>query len=118
MLERTLVKSLGWPEGRLLVLAHEAGTRLAEMGLSGEAILVWLDQVYAEPEKFVNDPALSRLALALLCPHHEKDVNRAKQFLSRRAIAGGTAPGAYSSPGSRSSNDTPGHTRACRASPS
>jgi len=45
MLERTLVKSLGWPEGRLLVLAHEAGTRLAEMGLSGEAILVWLDQV-------------------------------------------------------------------------
>jgi len=48
------------------------------MGLSGEAILVWLDQVYAEPEKFVNDPALSRLALALLCPHHEKDVNRAK----------------------------------------
>ena len=77
MLERTLVKSLGWPEGRLLVLAHEAGTRLAEMGLSGEAILVWLDQVYAEPEKFVNDPALSRLALALLCQHHEKDVNRA-----------------------------------------
>ena len=74
MLERTLVKSLGWPEGRLLVLAHEAGTRLAEMGLSGEAILVWLDQVYAEPEKFVNDPALSRLALALLCPHHEKDM--------------------------------------------
>src|SRR6478672_7470179 len=67
MLERTLVKSLGWPEGRLLVLAYEAGTRLAEMGLSGEAILVWLDQVYAEPEKFVNDPALSRLALALLC---------------------------------------------------
>ena len=40
MLEQTLVKSLGWPEGRLLVLAHEAGTRLAEMGLSGEAILV------------------------------------------------------------------------------
>ena len=78
MLERTLVKSLGWPEGRLLVLAHEAGTCLAEMGLSGEAILVWLDQVYAEPEKFVNDPALSRLALALLCRHHEKDVNRAK----------------------------------------
>jgi hypothetical protein len=71
MLERTLVKSLGWPEGWLLVLAHEAGTRLAEMGLSGEAILVWLDQVYAEPLKFVNDPALSRLALALLCPHHE-----------------------------------------------
>jgi hypothetical protein len=80
MLERTLVKSLGWPEGRLLVLAHEAGKRLAEMGLSGEAILVWLDQVYAEPEKFVNDPALSRLALALLCPHHEKDVNRAIEF--------------------------------------
>jgi hypothetical protein len=80
MLERTLVKSLGWPEGRILVLAHEAGTRLAEMGLSGEAILVWLDQVYAEPVKFVNDPALSRLALALLCPHHEKDVNRAKEF--------------------------------------
>ena len=78
MLERTLVKSLGWPEGRLLVLAHEAGTRLAEMGLSGEAILVWLDQVYAEPVKFVNDPALSRLALALLCPHREKDVSRAK----------------------------------------
>jgi len=73
MLERKLVKSLGWPEGRLLVLAHEAGTRLAEMGLSGEAILVWLDQVYAEPEKFVNDPALSRLALALLCPHHENE---------------------------------------------
>src|SRR5215467_2069302 len=78
MLERTLVKSLGWPEGRLLVLAHEAGTRLAEMGMSGEAILVWLDQVYAEPEKFVNDSALSRLALALLCPHQKKDVNRAK----------------------------------------
>jgi hypothetical protein len=80
MLERTLVKSLGWPEGRLLVLAHEAGTRLAEMGLSGEGILVWLDQVYAEPERFVTDPALGRLALALLCPHHEKDVNRAKEF--------------------------------------
>jgi len=73
MLERTLVKSLGWPEGRLLVLAYEAGTRLAATGLSGEAILVWLDQVYAEPEKFVDDPALSRLALALLCPHREND---------------------------------------------
>jgi hypothetical protein len=78
MLERTLVKSLGWPEGRILVLAHEAGTRLAEMGLSREAILVWLDQVYAEPVKFVNDPTLSRLAQALLRPHHKKDVNRAK----------------------------------------
>jgi hypothetical protein len=77
MVERTLVKSLGWPEGRLLVLAREAGTRLAAMGLSGEAILVWLDQVYAEPEKFVNDPDLSRLALALLCPRHDKDVNKA-----------------------------------------
>jgi hypothetical protein len=78
MLERTLVKSLGWPKGQLLVLAHEAGTHLAEMGLSGEAILVWLDQVYAEPVKFVHDPALSRLALALLCPHHEKAVNRSR----------------------------------------
>jgi len=87
MLERTLVKSLGWPEGRLLVLAHEAGTRLAEMGLSGEAILVWLDQVYAEPEKFVNDLALSRLALALLCPHHEKDVNSAKDHHGQRCVA-------------------------------
>ena len=71
MLERTLVKSLGWPEGRLLVLAYEAGTHLAATGLSGEAILVWLDQIYAEPEKFVEDPALSALARALLCPHRE-----------------------------------------------
>ena len=71
LLERALVKSLGWPEGRLLVLAYEAGTRLATIGLSGEAILVWLDQVYAEPEKFVDDPALCALALALLCPHRE-----------------------------------------------
>jgi hypothetical protein len=71
MLERTLVTKLGWPEGRLLVLASEAGTHLAATGLSGEAILVWLDQVYAEPEKFVDDPALSGLALALLCPHCE-----------------------------------------------
>jgi len=71
MLERTLVKSLGWPEGRLLVLAYDAGTRLAATGLSGEAILVWLDQIYAEPEKFVEDPALSALARALLCPHRE-----------------------------------------------
>jgi hypothetical protein len=39
--------------------------------LSGEAVLVWLDQVYAEPEKFVEDPALSALARALLCPHCE-----------------------------------------------
>ena len=68
MLERTLVKSLGWPEGRLLVLAYEAGTHLAATGLSGEAVLVWLDQVHAEPEKFVEDPALRGLALALLCP--------------------------------------------------
>jgi hypothetical protein len=73
LLERTLVKSLGWPEGRLLVLAYEAGTRLAAIGLSGEAILVWLDQVYAEPEKFVEDPALRKLALALLYPHHEDE---------------------------------------------
>ena len=71
MLERTLVKSLGWPDGRLLVLAYEAGTHLAATGLSGEAVLVWLDQVYAEPEKFVEDPALCALALALLCPHRE-----------------------------------------------
>ena len=71
MLERTLVKSLGWPEGRLLVLAYEAGTHLAATGLSGEAILVWLDQVYAEPEKFIEDPALCALARALLCPHRE-----------------------------------------------
>ena len=69
MLEYTLVKSLGWPSGQLLALAHDAGTRLAATGLSGEAILVWLDQVYAEPAKFVDDPALRRLALALLCPH-------------------------------------------------
>jgi hypothetical protein len=71
MLEQTLVKSLGWPEGRLLVLANEAGAHLAATGLSAEAILVWLDQVYAEPEKFVEDPALSALARAVLCPHCE-----------------------------------------------
>jgi hypothetical protein len=71
MLEQTLVKSLGWPHGRLLVLAHDAGTRLAATGLSGEAVLVWLDQVHDDPEKFVEDPALCALALALLCPHCE-----------------------------------------------
>ena len=70
MLERNLVNSLGWPHGRLLNLASEAGTRLAATGMSGEAVLVWLDQVHDDPEKFVEDPALCALALALLCPHH------------------------------------------------
>jgi hypothetical protein len=72
MLERTLVKSLGWPEGRLLVLAYDAAARLSAIGLSGEAILVWLDQVYADPEKFVDDPALAGLALAVIRCHEDE----------------------------------------------
>jgi hypothetical protein len=46
-------------------LALAAAMALRRAGLERDAVLVWLDQVYAQPDRFLSDPALAPLATRL-----------------------------------------------------
>jgi hypothetical protein len=63
---RELVESCGWPDDGTRELAQGAAEALLGTGLGLEAILVWIDQVYAQPHRFLSDLLLAPLARARL----------------------------------------------------
>lgn len=63
---RELLQSYGWPDNELTEQAVDAAEALLRSGLAREAALVWLDQVYARPARYLGDPVLAPLARAYL----------------------------------------------------
>jgi hypothetical protein len=66
MLTRELLQSYGWPDNELTEQAVDAAQALLRSGLAREAALVWLDQVYTRPARYLGDPVLAPLARACL----------------------------------------------------
>lgn len=66
MLTRELLQSYGWPDDELTELALDAAAALVRSGLARDAALVWLDQVAAQPGRYLGDPVLAPLARATL----------------------------------------------------
>ncbi|HEX5441633.1 MAG TPA: RtcB family protein [Ktedonobacterales bacterium] len=72
-----ILKTYGWPEGKIIGLAKSAAEDLAKTGLEQDAILVWLDGVREEPGKYLADPTFAALARECLrrskSPYDEAD---------------------------------------------
>jgi hypothetical protein len=66
MLTRELLQSYGWPNDETTELALAAAEALLATGLGRDAVLVWLDQVCAQPGRYLSDPVLAPLARASL----------------------------------------------------
>lgn len=62
MITGKILKTYGWPEGKIIGLAKAAAEDLSKTGLEQDAILVWLDGVREEPGKYLADPTFSALA--------------------------------------------------------
>ena len=75
MITGKILKTYGWPEGKIIGLAKAAAEDLAKTGLEQGAILVWLDGVREEPGKYLADPMFATLARECLrrakAPHDE-----------------------------------------------
>lgn len=67
MLTRELLKLFDWTESHLAEPALAAAEALTRSGLTRDAVLVWLDQVHTEPQRYLADPVLAPLARAHLC---------------------------------------------------
>jgi hypothetical protein len=66
MLKRELVQSFDWPNDETTELAQAAAAALLGTGLERDAVLVWLDQIYTQPGRYLSDPVLAPLARASL----------------------------------------------------
>jgi tRNA-splicing ligase RtcB (3'-phosphate/5'-hydroxy nucleic acid ligase) len=62
MITGKILKTYGWPDGKIIGLAKAAAEDLAKTGLEQDAILVWLDGVREEPGKYLADPSFAALA--------------------------------------------------------
>jgi hypothetical protein len=66
MLAGELSRAFGWSDEETFELAEAAAVALLSIGLARDAVLVWLDQVCTQPDRFLNDPLLAPLAAAWL----------------------------------------------------
>jgi tRNA-splicing ligase RtcB len=57
-----ILKTHGWPEGKVIGLAKAAATSLEAAGLERDAVLAWLESVRADPGTYLADPKLAPLA--------------------------------------------------------
>jgi hypothetical protein len=64
MTPRELVQSCGWPDDGTSELAQVTAEAPLGTGLGRDAVLVWIDQIYAQPGRFLIDPVLVPLAYA------------------------------------------------------
>lgn len=101
MITGKILKTYGWPEGKIIGLAKSAAEDLAKTGLEQDAILVWLDGVREEPGKYLADPTFAALARECLrrarAPHDaSEDVVReqpaeytvwGESLIERQAVA-------------------------------
>ena len=62
MISGKILKSHGWPEGKIIGLAKAAAESLQRTGLEQDAILVWLEGVRVEPGRYLSDPMFAELA--------------------------------------------------------
>ncbi len=62
MLTGKILKTNGWPEGKVIGLAKAAGQTLEDAGLDQAAVLARLDAVRDDPGAFLADPLLGDLA--------------------------------------------------------
>ena len=65
MVTGELWQSFAWPDEEANELALAAAMALRRAGLEPDAVLVWLDQVYEQPDRFLSDPVLAPLAARL-----------------------------------------------------
>jgi hypothetical protein len=66
MLLGKLLQPFGSVDEETIELAQEAVTALLSIGLERDAAFAWIDQVCAQPDRFLNDPVLAPLADARL----------------------------------------------------
>jgi hypothetical protein len=66
MVTSELIRSFGWHDDETIELAQAAAVALLGMGLACDAVLVWIDQVYTHPDRYLNDPLLAPLATVWL----------------------------------------------------
>ena len=87
MITGKILKTYGWPEGKIIGLAKAAAEDLAKTGLEQGAILVWLDGVREEPGKYLADPIFATLARECL--------RRARRHTTRQTICPRPASGLH-----------------------
>jgi len=66
MITGKTLKNRGWKEGRTVGLAKAAASQLETRGLDESQILAKLDEVLAEPDKFLSDATFNSLADELI----------------------------------------------------
>jgi tRNA-splicing ligase RtcB len=57
-----ILKLNNWPDGKIIGLAKDAGTKLMEGGMDREAVLAKLDTVRGNPDSYLTDSLLADLA--------------------------------------------------------
>jgi tRNA-splicing ligase RtcB len=62
MISGKILKTHGWPEGKVIGLAKEAAEALEAAGLERDAVLAWLESVRVDPGTYLADPKLAPLA--------------------------------------------------------
>lgn len=62
VISEKILKTHGWPRGKIIGLAKAAAETLEAAGLERDAVLAWLESVRAEPGTYLADPKLAPLA--------------------------------------------------------
>jgi tRNA-splicing ligase RtcB len=73
-----ILKLNGWPDGKIIGLAKDAGTRLLETGLDRDSVLARLDAVRADPGDFLADASLADLARECIRVNQPKEQDPAE----------------------------------------
>ena len=83
MISGKILKTHGWPEGKVIGLAKDAAEALEAAGLERDAVLAWLESVRADPGTYLADPKLAPLARECLRrdPSDARDAARAPAAL-------------------------------------
>jgi tRNA-splicing ligase RtcB len=72
-----MLKRRGWPEGKIIGAARDAGTQLLAQGHEREVVLDRLDAVRRDPGPFLGDPLLADLARECLRLTHKSETTSA-----------------------------------------
>ena len=78
MISGKILKSHGWPEGKIIGLAKAAAESLQRTGLEQDAILVWLEGVRVEPGRYLSDPHVRRAGARVPAPRQARSLRRGR----------------------------------------
>ncbi len=62
LLTGRILKLHGWPDGRIIGIAKDAGNSMLDQGMESDTVLSRLEAVRANPDNFLTDKLLSELA--------------------------------------------------------